>query len=141
MSATHTIPRASRARAKPNRRGRSALARGQLGKSASGNGRAPGKRQKLNRRDIEEFLANKAGIPEEAAQALWRLLLSRIRRALVRGSPVALTNIGTLEPFIRKPTQYRHPATGEIETAPRRRHVRFVLSPSLVDDLRRVKAR
>ncbi len=60
-----------------------------------------------------------------------------MRRALVKGQPVALTNIGVLEPFIKQPTRYRHPATGEIAATPRRRHVRFVLSPGLKGDLRR----
>jgi nucleoid DNA-binding protein len=60
-----------------------------------------------------------------------------MRRALVQGHPVALTNIGTLEPFLKKPTRYRHPETGEMATTPRRKHVRFILSPSLKGDLRR----
>jgi nucleoid DNA-binding protein len=62
-----------------------------------------------------------------------------MRRALVRGRPVALTNVGTLEPFTKKSTRYRHPETGEMETTPRRRHIRFILSPSLKDDLRRTR--
>lgn len=139
MLRTQTKPRTSNVRAKPNRRVCSANARRQSGGGAKGKDRQTTKRHKLTRKEIEGFLARKTRISEEAAQAVWRLLLSHMRRALVRGRPVALTNVGTLEPFVKAPTRYRHPGTGEMATTPRRKHVRFILSPSLKNDLRRVK--
>ena len=128
-------------RARPNPRGGSRGRKhgGKPRAGVSGKSESSSKRHKLTRSEIEAFLEKKAKIPKPVAQGLWRLLLLRMRKALLKGHPVALTNIGTLEPFVKQPTRYRHPETGEMQVTPRRRHVRFVLSPSLKDDLRRTK--
>jgi nucleoid DNA-binding protein len=85
---------------------------------------------------MEIYLSKKLKLDGDEAQSLWALILDKIRGTLRKGKPVALTNIGTLEPFMKKPTRYRHPETGEMQDTPRRKHVRFVLSPSLKSALR-----
>ncbi|KKL87582.1 hypothetical protein LCGC14_1933280 [marine sediment metagenome] len=94
------------------------------------------KNGKLTRSLMEAFLAKSFGITDTAAQSIWRAILDRIRKALVKGQPVALTNVGTLQPFKKQATQYRHPGCGELRTTPARKHIRFVISPSLKAALR-----
>ena len=99
-------------------------------REASGNGRLTGQ-------DLEEFVAEITGLEASVARELWRQMLKKIRESLVEGQAVNMTNIGTLEPYDKKPTQYRHPDTGELQTAKGRKHVRFIVSVGLKEAMNR----
>ena len=95
-----------------------------------------GKRvRKLATRAMERNIAVLLGVDEDEAHAIWLSILKSIRRALLAGRPVGLLNIGTLTPYDKGAHQYRQPATGELQTAKGRRHVRFVISPSMRKEL------
>lgn len=107
------------------------------GGETSGNGRLTGQ-------DLEEFVAKITGLEPGVAREIWRQMLGKIRKSLVAGQAVNMTNVGTLEPYDKQPTTYRHPDTGELETAQGRKHVRFIVSVGLKDDMnpgRRRKAK
>jgi nucleoid DNA-binding protein len=53
-------------------------------------------------------------------------------------SAVQLTNVGTLEPYLKKAVRYRHPETGKLLKSMPRRHVRFILSVGLKQALHEV---
>lgn len=55
-------------------------------------------------------------------------LLAEVRHALLQQKPVRLTKIGTLQPYMKKGTSYRHPGTGELETVPERLYLRLSVS-------------
>lgn len=90
---------------------------------------------KCTGREVERFLAQEFGIPESAARRVWRSALEHMRRSLLRGRSISLTNIATIQPYVKQAHSYRHPTTGEIEEAPERWHVRLIASPGLQDDL------
>lgn len=77
-----------------------------------------------------------AHITAEKAREIWSIVLGLIADALLDGQPVVLRNVGTLETFKKKAQRYRHPVTGELQVATSKRHIRFVLSPTIRRRLR-----
>lgn len=75
-------------------------------------------------------------ISEEQAREIWASILELISDALLSDLPVVLRNVGTLESFKKKAQRYRHPVTGEMQVAKSKRHIRFVLSPTIRRKLR-----
>jgi nucleoid DNA-binding protein len=104
---------------------------------ASGNGRVTGNR--LTGKDIEAYIAGLIGVKPDVAHELWRQIIAQVRDALVSGRAVNITNIGTLEPYEKAGTTYRHPTTGELTTTEDRQHVRFIVSTGLKADLNRAR--
>jgi nucleoid DNA-binding protein len=91
---------------------------------------------KVTKATFASFISGKLLIPEPLAQGVWEQMCELIRKALMQGRPVCLTNIGTLESYKKKPTTYRHPVTGEVQKTKRCKHVRFHLAPKLKEALR-----
>ena len=91
----------------------------------------PRRATKITRLEFEKFLIREYGFTGEKAREIWADIRRLIREALAEGVPVNLTDVGTLEPYLKKAAKYRHPGTGKIEKTPERRHVRFLISPSL----------
>lgn len=58
-----------------------------------------------------------------------------MRDSLLAGRGVSLTNIATIEPYVKQAHTYRHPTTGEMCEAPERWHIRLIASPRLQEDL------
>ena len=133
--------------AKPNRRTNRSPTKAKRGKrsaapangSRKGSGKAGekpvSKPEKLTGTDLETMLRDEYDIDAKTAHILVRDIMDTLRDALVKGRPVALFNIGTLRPYVKKGTTYKHPVTGEIATADDRVNVRLVLSPNMKDDL------
>ena len=91
---------------------------------------------KVTQSTFECFLAAELDVPVPVAHECWKKLLGLIRVALRRGHPVSLTNIGTLEAYRKKGTSYRHPTSGEIQRAERRKALRLFTSPNMREFLR-----
>jgi hypothetical protein len=68
---------------------------------------------------------------------IWNRILDQISDYLVRGVPVCLSGICTLEPFTKRATHTFHPALRKVRAIPARRHLRMILSPVIVQRLRR----
>jgi len=47
-----------------------------------------------------------------------------------------LRNVGVLEPYVRRAYKYRHPVSGEIQTARKTGDLRLILSPNMRGQLR-----
>lgn len=77
----------------------------------------------------------------EVVRSIVTLILDLIRSTLVKGRPVALFNIGTLKPYLKKGSRYRHPLTGKQGRSPDRAHLKLVISPNMRDLLRSVDAK
>lgn len=95
----------------------------------------PRRAAKITRLEFEKFLIREFGMSKEKAQEVWKDLRRFIGAALEEGVAVNLTDVGTLEPYVKRATKYRHPGTGRVTKAPQRKHVRFVLSPALRERL------
>jgi len=115
---------------------RTATARRSRGDAVQLGGLLDGEKTKVASREIEEYLCVTFGIQKPAATRVWDAILERLRGSLLQGRPVTLTNIGTIEPYTKKESTFRHPTTGKLEKVPARRYVRFLLSPSLKTELR-----
>ena len=75
---------------------------------------------------------------DEMAGWFLRVFLIILRRLLVDDISVNLLNIGTLAPYIKKATRYRHPETGDLRTTKPKRIIRFIASSKLKKDLQKV---
>ena len=91
---------------------------------------------KVTQSAFEKVLIQEFGLKTKEATAVWRSLHGLISESLLQGVSVKLTGVGTLEPYDKKSTQYRHPTTGAVRKAPSRRHIRFILAPKLREKLR-----
>ena len=91
---------------------------------------------KVTKGTFTSFLSGKLIVPEPLAKLAWEQLCGLIRSSLTRGRPVCLTNVGTLESYMKQATTYRHPATGEIARTRKCLHVRFHVAPQLKAALR-----
>lgn len=87
-------------------------------------------------------------IKKASAAELSRVVLdamtNTIRNSLLDGVPVAILNIGTLTPYVRKARNVRLPHAAKLRRVPDRKHVRLVESRTLKDALqkrRRAKKR
>lgn len=83
--------------------------------------------------DLEKLVAEADMLHE-----LVRHVMTIFRDALLAGRPVALFNIGTLQPYLKDGHRYKHPTTGEFEMTDPRVHVKFVLSPNMRTSLKAV---
>jgi nucleoid DNA-binding protein len=70
---------------------------------------------------------------------LWAAVLTHIRAALVDGRIVGLKNVGTLEPYMRAARTVFVPYSRTYIERSAHRHVRFVPSRNLRDDLKASK--
>ena len=121
--------------------------RGKAGAGANGrsNGRAKGKRNRTRASKVtsQEIIEHLCAVRLEHAPTLSETVIREIvqeilayqRDALLRGRPVSLPNIGTLETYRKKGRAYRHPETGEMRESSRCRYVRLTLSEGLKAEL------
>ena len=89
---------------------------------------------RVGTKDIEAWLAELLGVTPDLAQDIWRVLTARFREQLLVGEPVVLSRIGTIEPYQKKSTTYRHPSTGELTDIPAKNHLRLTVSQSYRQD-------
>jgi len=73
------------------------------------------------------------------ATAAWTALLGVITEAIQTGRTVSLVNVGTLEPYVKKPTNYREAGGDTLRRVPARRYVRFIPATSLKQALKEKK--
>jgi nucleoid DNA-binding protein len=104
-------------------------------KRAKRNSRNNGTPAKCTGSEIEQYIAEAFKVSPDVAHVVWRKILKKLRNTLVSGRSVSLMNIGTLQPYDKKPHRYRHPSTGEMQDAPERTHLRLVVSPGLLEDI------
>jgi len=71
----------------------------------------------------------------DLAKDIWKGILQSMRNSLLAGDDVTLTKIATIQRYAKKSSTYRHPSTGELETAPARQHLRLALSPQMKAEL------
>lgn len=83
---------------------------------------------------VDSLMANQKLTHEKATEAV-NGVLEAIVTALRSGTPVALSNIGTLRPDIQAARTRRNPQTGEYFWAPAKMVVRWKSSPTLTDVL------
>ncbi len=86
--------------------------------------------QRVSTTDIEGWLVEILGVERSIAREIWRVLTARVRQSLLDGKAVVLSRIGTVEPYTKKGTKYRHPTTGALEDIPPKTHLRLVVSQS-----------
>lgn len=91
--------------------------------------------EKLTGTRLIEHVASTLKLPPEDVQVVWDAALACIRKAVVKGRPVVLMHVGTLDPVVRKARVSYDLSSQEYVKRPRRRSVRFVTSRSLRDDL------
>lgn len=86
--------------------------------------------------EVEEILSKELAATPEEAEKVWSSVLDRMSRALRSGRSVTLVHIGTLTPYTKQASVYRHPKSGAIEEIPERKHIRLQLSPTMKHQLR-----
>lgn len=75
------------------------------------------------------IVARRAGLPDgKAARLVLTRLLAEMRGALLDRRPVRLTKIGTLVPYNKKATSYRHPTSGELMQVDERLYLKLNVS-------------
>ena len=75
----------------------------------------------MNKADLTEVLADRAGIPKVRAASYINLLTDAIVEALVRGDKVTLSDFGTFTVSQRRAFSGHNPKNGEAINVPARR--------------------
>jgi DNA-binding protein HU-beta len=75
----------------------------------------------MNKADLTEILAERAGIPKVRAAGVINLLTDAILEALVRGEKVTLSDFGTFSVSQRRGFAGHNPKSGSVMTVPSRR--------------------
>ncbi|GAB2714721.1 HU family DNA-binding protein [Streptomyces bullii] len=91
----------------------------------------------LNTTKLIETVAADLGIPPAQVHETVMTVFDVITRAAASGHKVAVTNFGTWLPYRRKARKARNPQTGETFKAASYQAVRFRVSPTLADAVRR----
>ena len=79
----------------------------------------------MTTQDLETYLVINYGYTSKTAATVIRALFNRIRRAIVDGERVHLTNFGTFKSATRAARKGRNPRTGEEIDLPESMHVMF----------------
>ncbi len=88
----------------------------------------------MNKSDIINEVAKVTCAAEEASDAVEEFLNS-VKRALLRGERVTISEFGSFFSVVRKAKKGRNPATGESVLIPPKKVVKFKPSPKLNDRL------
>jgi DNA-binding protein HU-beta len=91
--------------------------------------------ERVGKQYLIDYLMVNGGQSRADAEESVNGVLEAIVTALRSGTPVALSNIGTLRPDIQAARPRRNPQTGETFVSPSQLTVRWKASPTLVDVL------
>ncbi len=75
----------------------------------------------MNKADLTEVLASRAGIPKVRAASYINILTEAVQEALVREEKVTISDFGTFTGSKRRPFQGRNPKNGQTINVPGRR--------------------
>ena len=75
----------------------------------------------MNKADLTEYLASRAGIPKVRAASYINILTAAIREALVRDEKVTISDFGTFTVSKRREFTGHNPKSGEVMKVPARR--------------------
>lgn len=113
---------------------RSAARSGKNGSKAGGRIAASRKKSsRLSKSEIEAYFAEAADLTDEESKEIFAGFVELVRDALRDGRSVNLPNVGTLSVYMKRAHKYRHPETGEIQKAKKRRYVRLNISTNLLE--------
>jgi len=72
----------------------------------------------MNKGDLVDAIADKAGVTKKQADAILTATLDTIQEAVASGDKVTLVGFGTFEPRQRQAREGRNPQSGETMTIP-----------------------
>lgn len=89
----------------------------------------------MNKADLTEQLANKAGIPKIRAALYVNILMDSIQECLTRGEKVTISDFGTFTVSTRRPFRGHNPKNGNEIQVPLRRIPVFRAGKGLKESL------
>ena len=92
----------------------------------------------MNKKDVVRLVARRKRVSVSKVETVVNGFLDAVALCLESGEDVMLTEFGKFVLREYKPTQVKHPATGEMIDVPSRKKVVFLPAPKLKDRLKNV---
>ena len=89
----------------------------------------------MTRKDIGRHMSRKFDITISDAEWMVDAVMASLVDGLMEKNSIYMSGLGTLKPYFKKPTRFRHPTKGDIRVRPGSFIIKFSAARTLIRDL------